>query len=1274
MGLICVCLGFYAWQIFEPDYEIKRAAESFEKGDYDRALKTLKELEQKIPGSQYHLYLAYIAREKSTLQESNEQLTLAETSAKEGSGSKFLEEIYLNQAFNNYLTRKPDSMQEPLEKADKISRDKQWVVFFQTLQDYLMQKYQPALDKWQKPLESGYLSVWMKKTFRDTFDDFWYATHLAQADIALGNYLAARQQLERESKKAKESQLDQIYLLLGLSYIKEAEEKPVLLSTPYYKLAFSYLNRVPMQNSRYAPYRTQILSIIQNQINILINDQDLEDLSFYVGILETWQDKQGLQNISNKLLELIEQSIENKKWKNINFILTTLNHHLKPQQKQAIEVKLTSLFDRALQEEQISSLNELWEALHSFSQSPNETVRIISNKIALLITEIIFIDNEDLSLTIPYLEFWMSLEKNPSSRLEFSFLLLGIVENMWIENVQAKKALTLLTVILKIPLLQDQDLFYKYVRSHLLALYTQSKEQGNASLLHAILKAMDELQLKDSNQNKIDSLKALNDSDELLKKKHYYEAKEKINWVLELEPTDQKALRIAGLANYYLANYTVARDFLSKVLHPDATVKEALLISDIITQNSSPSNLVEQALKNHLAGNTVYKRLGLGLIESGNAREGLEWLNKISDPDFEVKVGKIYAYYLLSQWQKVSAEYSQLPENYKKIPLLKRLVIESTAGTGQIDQAERLLKDLLKNKENPAKISLSFQFLNNFFLEGDSPNFTAGIFYKSWKHDNEKALEYLHKIKNPSTNVVIAISEILILQKKYQEAKTLLQTALESPHEDFFNLIQSKRMLGPLAVINQKMGDPFDAAKNFLDYYNTFPGEILYRTDFAHVLMELRRFDAAIEQLNLVLKVTNLSNDEKLNYIDCLIHLGNFSQAEYLALKYLSEEPPMLLSDQLKLAQLLLIVGDNKTIQAVLHRVPEQKLRSIDVSMELIYLWMKQGDYDRASKEIKLNQSTFEKSSEGLMLLATYYANTTNGELAYQLAMQSLTLDPFNQNALVFINDHKIDVSVLKKNLETIKNQIQNEPNNILLKINYAKNMLEIGFKLQSSDDMNAAKDNFEINEATIILAQLTQSIQNLPLLYLLLGKAYFFKSEELKAKLSLENATRLDSSYSNARSYLSKVLQILGKSSESFEQLQKALVYEPYNSELWVDKGNLFEQNNDMLEALECLEKAVKFMPSNVKAYIKLGEIDLNSEDPEGAKIALEKALKLSPNNAQALKLLLITLYHPLLANAYKDKNSLEKDQKSIYNQLHQIEPTFAQELIDKIHQEENQ
>lgn len=1248
-----VAWGLYFWFVSGPEHQVQLAAEEFSKGNFEESAKIIHKLKKDLPKGQYQLYLAYINREKSSLLESSEELIKAEQAAETGAALSILLEIYLNQAFNAYLTRQPNNMTLPLEKANKIAKSNPWVNFFQVLQEYLNGNYKTALSQWKDPINSGFLSPWMKKTFTDTFNSFWYSTRLAQANIALGNYFNAREELEKESKVAKENQLDDLHLLLGLSYIKEAEEKPFLAATPYYKLAFSYLNRVPMLKGRFTSYRTQILTIIHNQIKLLIGAQSLQDLSFYTGILESWQDKSGLQQMHKDLIALFDQKTTDRSWNGISDILKALNRHLKPEQYAQVEATLNELFDTALKEEDLSSMNKLWEVMRTFTQSPQEVAKKIADKTAVFIIQIIPIDSLDLFLTIPYLEFWMSVENTASPRYGFASILFSMAENMWLENNQPAKALVLANLSMHVPLLQDQPQFKQYVSSRLAYLYSQSQVENNATLLHLILNAERELHVSfNAKQDPINMTDQLKEAESLLDSKNYLKAQDKSTWILQLEPDNQKALRIAGLSDYYRGNYTQAKTRLSKVKNPDADVSKALSIIEIITKNNVfEYSTASKSIQNLLVGNEMYQRLGFGFLLNGKPKEALEWLSKVTSPTPEVHAGKSYAYSQLKDWNQAIEEYNALPSSYKETLRMKEVALNSAAGLGNMPKAEAILQEILNSKpqiDNNLS-SNAFEHLNAEFFENESPNYIAGMFYKNWKRNDAKALFYFNVINDPSSTVLAAIGDILFSQKKYLEARAALQRALQGNTKKKLQPVQLKKTLLLLAMANKQLNYTIEAANYFTDYFDDFPDEILHRNEYAKTLMSLRQFDDATKQLRLIRQAREFSEDENINFITCLIHLDQFQAANWQALEYLYTNPAASLSEQINIARLMLITGDSKLVHTILNRVPEEKYRSLEVKIALINLWMEQGNYEAVSKQINSLQPLLEKMVEGLMLLARFNANAVNVNSAVQFAKEALRLDPYNVETNYFLNTYAPDIALLKLKLKE-------DPSNFSLQIEYARQLMQ-----KESVD-------YDLNVARQILKELYPSLRDLPQLHYLLGKVLFLQADAEQAKIALNESIQLDPSYSDAYQYLSKIDLNSGKLDQAFGEIQKALHFQPNDSELWVDKSDLFQQSSNVFDAMFCLQKAIKYKPLNANAYIKLGVIQLNSENPEDAKISFETALKIEPNNVLILKYLFMTLHHAFLSFSIKNVNELLDEQKLVYDRLHQLDPKLAEEILHSL------
>lgn len=1271
--LLLAALIAYMFFAFNSDYELSMATDDFLKGDYAASEKILDKLHDEIPLTEYYLYTAYNSRENKTLLESSDELKLAEQAAQKEPRSAILLEIYLNQALNAYLTLNPNAMIEPIKHAREIDKSNVWVSFFTALQEYQKENYEPALKEWQKPIHKGFLSPWMKKTFEDTFNDFWFSTYIVRANIAKGDYLQARQKLEEASKHASEAQLNDLNLLLGLSYLKEAEEKPVIAATPYYKLALSYINRVPMQNNRYSSYRTQILKILQNQLNGLIDNNSFQDLSFYSGVMERWNDKAGLENLNNSLIEQLNQKVKANDWKTVKVILTTLNHLItNPEQRQALENKFEDLFNDALKDENFTYVDKYWEAMRLFSADPDALSHKVADQTAGYILQLIPVDKQDLGLTSPYLEFWMSIEKDPAHRYAFASELLDIAEQLWTTDNQPEKALMLAKLAIALPGLKDQAAFHQHVAAVLNKVYAQAQSQSNVHLLESINKAKEELHLGNIQfQDHANTSRQLNDATNLFDRKQYPEAKEKALWVLQLDPSNQKALRIAGLVDYYQADYYSALDLLKKIQHPDDDVKKTLAVSEILAGDADKGKkLLAQVSKNHPAGNDIYLRLGFGAIASDDPSGAIEWLNKITAPGAEVLAGKSYAYFESGNWSNALADYNKLPNSYKEITGMKNIAVVSMAALGHIPEAEIMLQEALSNPKQPSDTDFpaSFVVLKKELLDNQSPEFIAGIFYKKWKKDNVKALEYLKKVTDPAPNVLVEIGEILSEQQKYPEALSVLLQAQKDIQKSPTAPAVVKKALPLIAIVNYRLGYYPESVGYFEKYFKDFPKASDHRFDFARALMELRRYDEAFGQISLIEKAGSLIPEEKIDLVACLVHLDRFKEANQKASEYIASKPPLPLADQLKLAKWMAITGDAKIYNDIMKRIPEHSLRPLDVNKALIELWIERGDYEKASSLIKTIQPELEKTSEGLMLIAELYARLSSSKNALKFAQKALELDPYNIEASRFIDLYDLELPTIRQRLANIQKLLGDDPNSITLQMEYARGLIDLALEIHLSQPDNQLKDVPELTKAYLVLKDLADANKDIPRLYLLLGESEFLRSDDSKATDAFKAALKLDVSYSEAYKYLGLIYNETSQLNESFEAIKKALKFNPADSEAWVEMAKLFQRDDNALDAIACLQKAIKYKPNDTVAYINLAELQLGVEEPEEARQALETALKLSPNNIKALKLLLIALYHPLLISDDINKKALNDQQLSVYNTLYKLDAKGAEELKAKI------
>ena len=262
--LICTLFA-YAYFTYNSDYQLNIAANEFLKGDTLAAQNALEKLKRALPQAQFNLYQAYLARAENHIETSNRHL---EEALSGNIPINLRIEIYLNQALNAYLDHDAQAFNASLFHLKETARpeDAVWIAFFTRLGELLQGRCVNTLEPFQqKDKQLLWLSTWMKKAFEEVFTPFWHQTQTARCLIGAGKFYEARQMLEVDAQKASLDELNDIDFLMGLSYLKEAEEKNASIATPYFKLAFSHFQRTPMLSKRYAFDRQRIVKQISLQ-------------------------------------------------------------------------------------------------------------------------------------------------------------------------------------------------------------------------------------------------------------------------------------------------------------------------------------------------------------------------------------------------------------------------------------------------------------------------------------------------------------------------------------------------------------------------------------------------------------------------------------------------------------------------------------------------------------------------------------------------------------------------------------------------------------------------------------------------------------------------------------------------------------------------------------------------------------------------------------------------------------------------------------------------
>lgn len=293
-------LAIAGWFFFHETKD-QKALHAFQQGLLEDSIRELEKNKEKFSSAEFALLNGYIEREKGDLQRSNADLQAA---LNQSSKPRLKEEILINQAYNAFLEKDRESLHKAVKELEKL-RSK-WSPFFNSLASFLKHGNTSNLSKLEKISVPTSLSPWMETAFSSSFTPYWYGIRNATSLIEEGNTVQARQQLDKLSETAGKMEKEQLTYLIGLSYLKEASERPAIAATPYYKLAVSYLNRIPFYEERFQKERSDAVSRLQRQIQSLIEEKQFQDFPFYATLIEEWGSGNDRKSFAEQLVQLIK--------------------------------------------------------------------------------------------------------------------------------------------------------------------------------------------------------------------------------------------------------------------------------------------------------------------------------------------------------------------------------------------------------------------------------------------------------------------------------------------------------------------------------------------------------------------------------------------------------------------------------------------------------------------------------------------------------------------------------------------------------------------------------------------------------------------------------------------------------------------------------------------------------------------------------------------------------------------------------------------------------
>lgn len=1232
---------YFFYNLLETSEGVNSAVAYFEEGEYKESVLELNQYRDEMSSAQYQLYLAYISRARNEIIESSLLLAKAEEISDPKKKPEVLMEIYLNQALNAFIARDSQGIDEALAKARKLTKvNQEWIPIFEGIKDYLNHQCADVEKNWQKPIPQVYFSPFMQAVFSKQFTSAWVKGHMARCEIESGNYLNVRQGLE----SGQQSDEAEYHFLNAITYMKEAAGKSSKGAIPYYKIAFSYLNKVPETDVRYHLDRQQIMSEIGERALQLIRENSFQDLGFYAEILEKGKASGELNEISKALAQELNKQIDANNWTQVGQIVDLLSQSIgKGDMRDKLRQRFEMLLNNALDNADFSHVEFYWKTVRSFADDPNQLSDQFADMAAAKILVMIPFDDNKLTATEPYFAFWKTVEKDHIKRLQFANELLQVSQHLWNAENQEQKAIAVMKEAYSIPAAPDQKAFYAKLEDMLGALWKKAADADVVDQYPYYLQAVNHFGFTQVNVlDPQEAAQQLVDAEYMFRNGRYADAKKRALWALQVDPSNQRAKRIAGLSDYFFGSYKSALSKLKDIPH-DPEVDKALAISELLTgQDSHGIELLHQLENKGEITGSDYLRIGFGLLLINQPEASLTWFDKATQPgDSAQRAGLMYANFALKAYPKVIADFGSLEPPYSRLDGLQIITIESLIAQNQLSEAEEMLLNLLKRGPQPEtrEFPLYFQRFKEEKLDSLNRYYAAAKFYSVIRKNYPRAVSYFQQIQNPAPEILLDYAQALKNNGNFSEAHAILENL--SANQELSPDIQKLVFLN-LARTYQSMRDWIRAVESYQKYLQRAPQDSKQRVEYAKALVAIRRYDLAYQQLQAS------KESDPLVMIDLLLHIGKYADAVKEANAWLQRSPD--LTEQLQLATLFLKVNDSDISQQILKQIKDPSKLTIDQKEALIDYWTEKGDFSKAQELIRSNRPALQKRVSGLLTLANFSSKTSSMSEAMDYALKAAEMDPKNVEVKEFIDNNRIPIGTLVNDANDPSNQLSN-----------AKALLRAADALLAGKKISQLHTSLEVQQASNWLSELSRMYPQLPEIWYYYGVSLLQLRRFTDAETALNNAIRLDPSYASANSVLAEVYAAQNDLNKAVNQARLALKLDPYSSQAWETMATIQEQQGMLLDAAQGYQNAITFKPNNLSALIKYGKIRLKASDPEKAIESFEKALVYAPNDINLIKLTIVT-YNDSDLRRDRSKEQLKSKQQALYKKLESLDPKEAE------------
>lgn len=1251
---------------FDADYELQVALDAFLKEESTKADACLNKLEGAIPEPNLHLYRAYISRLKNDIKASQINLTEAMSSLRDESSDSIKLEVLLNRCLNAYLLQDYSLLAKSLVEATTAFPDDLYVHFFQGIYSYYADcDLKAALQHFESSATKEAPSPWMKKAFGGVFTPVWEKLRLTACHIQQGDYLQARQILEQHGSLGSTEELADVNLLIGITYLKEALEKPLKAQAPYYKLAFSYIDNVPILNKRYDTERRQIIDQLVSVTTELVNTGAYRDIPTYAVWLENLHALDELNQLRSLLVSQLDSQIVSKEWPSVHNLSALLNRLVIDETgRQQLSDRFENLLTALIDQKKTDLLNYYWEVLRLFSKNLEELGHKISFMTTTKVLEVIPSDDTLLSLSTAYLAFLKNIEQRPDVYTKLANDFLTLSDSLWTQSSQESKALNLMKKALSIVPEEQKEPLHDSIEKVIASVHEKALTEGLVEKLPFVLEAVKELKLTHINiQNPSQERQFLVQARALFDSGDYDNAEKRANWILSLDPQNGEASFVVGMIAYSRGRYQDALTALGRLQAAPKAAEEALAVCQYLIGDKDwgLKKIQLLALENSLTGQ-AYLRIGIFLLATNDPQSAISWFEKITPAGDEVLAALAFASYTLKEWETSQSYLDRLSESFKNIAELQALSAQCLYNAGKVEEAKSKLATALESSESSDASTFSAPFLlfKDNMLSEMKPRLLAARLSIGTDKGIQKALEDLETLSPRAEETEI---QPAVDKESYKDLLTLLASAKDPTAR--------QATLPLVAMASQKMGYNTEAAIHFEEYFSFQNSSVQYRGNWAGVLMALRQYERALQQFLLLRNSTPLPQEFLVPYLECLIRTGHSEEAVEQADLWIRNGTVSSLNDQLSLLHEMIIPKANGLIYNTLRKFPKADELNISDKISLSGLLFKMGRVSKAYDIMRPIEVESKETALGREVLINLYQGLSRHPEALALAKESFKLSPYDADLMRFVYRYETDAALQKELLDELRALRKTGNLSVSDKIFYARKLTNL--TRAAADSSSTSYDDFfvELREAYFILEQVARTQTQTPEIFFLMGETELLANHPDKALPLYEHAVKLDPSYSDAYRSLAHLHRANGNLLLARDYLITATKFDPFNATAWMELAALQIDRRDYFEAKLALFNTIRFRPNASGAYVSLARVLLELKNPEDAKAILEQAVKISPQNIDALKLLLACLYDRSMGKKLiPSSTALRRAKASVYGKIYAIDPSQAEETFKSLNE----